>query len=188
MARDGVQCRRTRTADAFCMPKSSGPAPSRLSPSAQVDGFIARFDPAIARIVRAARRLLRKRMPTATELVYDSYNALAIGFGPSERTSDAIVSLAVYARGVNLYFLYGAHLTDPERLLEGAGTQGRFVRLPAADRLNDPGVKALLDAAIADSDPPLPRAGRVRTIVKSVSPKQRPRRPGTRPAKRAAVG
>ena len=121
--------------------------------------------------------MLRKRMPTATELVYDNYNALAIGFGPSERTSEAIVSLAVYARGVNLYFLYGAHLEDPDRLLEGNGTRGRFVRLPTAKRLAEPGVQALLDAAISDCDPPLPATGRVRTIVKSVSAKQRPRRP-----------
>jgi hypothetical protein len=116
-------------------------------------------------------------MPTAIELVYDNYNALAIGFGPSERTSEAIVSIAVYARGVNLYFLYGAHLSDPDRLLEGNGNRGRFIRLPTAARLQDPGVKALLNRAIADSDPPLPRTGRTRTIVKSVSAKQRPRRP-----------
>ena len=127
--------------------------------------------------------MLRKRMPTATELVYDNYNALAIGFGPSPRTSEAIVSLAIYARGVNLYFLYGAHLTDPDRLLEGNGTRGRFVRLPTAERLADPGVQALLAAAIADCDPPFPGTGRVRTIVKSVSAKQRPRRP---PAGRTA--
>jgi hypothetical protein len=111
------------------------------SPAAQVAGFIAKFDPAIARLASTARTMLRKRMPTATELVYDSYNALAIGFGPSTRTSEAIVSLAIYARGVNLYFLYGAHLTDPDRLLEGNGTRGRFVRLPTAERLADPACK-----------------------------------------------
>ena len=153
------------------------------SPAAQVAGFIAKFDPAVARVARTARTMLRKRMPTATELVYDNYNALAIGFGPSPRTSEAIVSLAIYARGVNLYFLYGAHLTDPDRLLEGNGMRGRFVRLPTAERLADPGVQALLEAAIADCDPPLPTTGRVRTIVKSVSAKQRPRRP---PAGRTA--
>jgi len=147
------------------------------SPAAQVAGFIAKFDPAVGRVARTARTMLRKRMPTATELVYDNYNALAIGFGPSPRTSEAIVSLAIYARGVNLYFLYGAHLTDPDRLLEGNGMRGRFVRLPTAERLADPGVQALLAAAIADCDPPFPGTGRVRTIVKSVSAKQRPRRP-----------
>src|SRR5258706_7791539 len=83
------------------------------SPAKQLAGFINRFDPSIARLVRAARAVLRKRFfPTAVELVYDNYNALALGFGPTERASDAIVSLAVYARGVNLYFIYGATLSD----------------------------------------------------------------------------
>lgn len=118
-------------------------------------------------------------MPTAVELVYDKYNALVIGFSPTERASDAIVSLAVYARGVNLYFLYGAHLQDPDHLFEGQGNQGRFVRLTTADRLDEPGVNALLEAAIADGDPPLAKTGHTRTVVKVISSRQRP---GSAPA------
>jgi hypothetical protein len=49
--------------------------------SQQLAGFIARFDPAIGRVVRSARTILRQRFPTAVELVYDNYNALAIGRG-----------------------------------------------------------------------------------------------------------
>ena len=83
--------------------------------------------------MREARAKLRRRLPTAIELVYDNYNALAIGFASSERASDVIVSLAVYARGVNLYFIYGVALADPHHLLLGSGNQGRFVRLESAD-------------------------------------------------------
>jgi len=147
-----------------------------VSPAQQVAGFIAKFDPTIASLVRRARAELRRRMPTAVELVYDNYNALAIGFSSSERTSDAIVSLAVYARGVNLYFIYGAHLPDPDHVLQGGGNQGRFVRLESLATLDAAPVKALLKAAIADGDTPLPPAGRGYTVVKSISRKQRPRR------------
>ena len=80
---------------------------STESPAKRVARFVAQFDPAIAKLVRSARAALRKRFPTAIELVYDNYNALAIGFGSTERTSDCIVSLAVFATGVNLYFIYG---------------------------------------------------------------------------------
>src|SRR5436190_1239322 len=97
------------------------------SPAKQLSTFIAKFDPAIAKLVRSARTVLRKRFPTAVELVYDNYNALAIGYSPTEKTSDAFVSLAVYARGVNLYFIYGAFLPDPQKLLQGSGNQGRFI-------------------------------------------------------------
>ena len=119
------------------------------SPSKQVAGFIARFDPAVAKLARGARTKLRKLLPTAFELVYDNYNALAIGFGPTERTSEAIVSVAVYARGVNLYFIRGASLPDPDGLLEGDGNQGRFMRLTSASRLDDPKVIALVERAVA---------------------------------------
>jgi len=72
--------------------------------------MLARFDPAIQRVVRQARTKLRKRLPAALELVYDNYNALAISYGSSEKRGDWIVSLAVYARGVNLYFI---RFTEP---------------------------------------------------------------------------
>lgn len=147
------------------------------SPAQQLAGFIAKFDPALAKLVRAARTELRRRFfPTAIELVYDNYNALAVGFGPSERMSEIVVSLAVYARGVNLYFLYGAHLPDPQHILEGSGTQGRFVRLTDLSVLDQPAVQALLREAIAEAEP-FPASGKGYIIIKSVSAKQRPRRP-----------
>jgi hypothetical protein len=147
------------------------------TPAKQVAGFIARFDPLIAKLVRGARSVLRKRYPTAIELVYDNYNALAIGYGPTEKTSDAIFSLAVYPRGVSLYFLNGRSLPDPEKLLQGQGNQGAFVRLEELAILDKPGVKALLGAAVDQADPPLRVQGRGYTVVKSISAKQRPRRP-----------
>ena len=149
------------------------------SAALQLAAFIAKFDPAIGRLVRAARAALRHRLPTAIELVYDNYNALAIGFATTERTSDVIVSLAVYARGVNLYFMYGARLPDPHRLLQGGGNQGRFIRLERAARLEEPSVEALLRAAVRLARSPLPSSGRGRTIIRSVSRRQRPRRPAT---------
>ena len=143
----------------------------------QVAAFISRFDPAVAKLARAARTKLRKLLPTAIELVYDNYNALAIGFGPTERTSDAVLSVAVYARGVNLYFMYGASLPDPDGLLEGNGTQGRFLRLTNAAQLDDRKVVALVKRAVSHGRVPMALSGRGYTIVKSISAKQRPRRP-----------
>jgi hypothetical protein len=150
---------------------------STETPAKQVGRFIAKFDPAIATLVRSARAALRKRFPTAIELVYDNYNALAIGFCPTERASDCIVSLAVFATGVNLYFMYGRSLPDPHRLLQGAGKQGAFIRLENVAVLDRPAVAALLRAAVRDAETPLPKTGRGHTVIKSISAKQRPRRP-----------
>jgi hypothetical protein len=147
------------------------------SPARQLAGFIDKFDPAIAKLIRSARAAVRKRLPTAIELVYDNYNALAIGFGPTERASDAIVSVAAYARGVNLYFIYGASLPDPHKILKGSGNQGRFIVFDGAAVVGRPEVQALLRAAIRHGKTPLPAAGRGYTVIKSISAKQRPRRP-----------
>ena len=147
------------------------------SPKKQLDGFIAKFSPAVAKQARAALAIMRKRLPGAIELVYDNYNALAIGYSSTERTSDVLFSLAVYARGVNLYFMYGRSLPDPYKLLQGSGSQGAFVRLDDVSVLDRPGVKALIDASVKHAEPPLAARGRGYTIVKSISAKQRPRRP-----------
>ena len=144
----------------------------------QLAGFIDRFDPEIAARTRACRAALRVRMPTANELVYDNYNALAIGYAPGERPSGAIVSLAVTSRGPALYFIHGASLPDPEDVLTGEGRQGRYVRLAGPATLEEPAVAALLSLALESSEPPLATTGAGRTVIRSISARQRPRRKG----------
>ena len=151
-------------------------SPATLSPTKQIEGFIAKFDPANAKLIRAARAALRKRLPTAIEQVYDNYNFLAIGFCTTERTSDCIVSLAAGANGVALSFYYGATLPDPDKILLGSGKQNRFVRLESAATLAKPAVVAAIRAAVAQARTPLAKSGKGRTMIKSVSAKQRPRR------------
>ena len=146
------------------------------SPTRQLASFIAKFNPAMQRRIRAIRAALRKRFPTANELVYDNYNFFVIGYCSTERPSDAIVSMAANSKGVGLCFIYGASLPDPQQRLSGSGSQTRFVRLPSPATLSEPAIAALLRAAIAESDPPLPRTGRGRLIIRSISAKQRPRR------------
>jgi hypothetical protein len=146
------------------------------SPARQLAAFLARFDPAVAALARSCRAAMRKRLPTANELVYDNYNALVVGYCSSERPSDAIVSLPITPRGVSLCFIHGAKLPDPHGILEGSGNQTRFLRLGSAKDLARPDVAALLDAAIARAKTPLPAAGRGRLVIRSVSAKQRPRR------------
>ena len=154
-------------------------APSAVqkgTPAQQLAGFIAKFDPALAKQIHAARQALRKRFPTAFELVYDNYNFFVIGYGSTERASDAIVSLTANSKGVGLCFIYGAKLPDPERILLGGGNQTRFIRLESATTLKKPAVEELIRAAIAQAKTPLPASGRGPTIIKSISAKQRPRR------------
>jgi hypothetical protein len=141
----------------------------------QVAAFIARFDPPVAKLARAARAVLRSRFPTAVELVYDNYNALAIGWASSERMSDVFASLAIYPKGISLYFMYGVELPDPQKLLQGSGNQGRFIRLERLAQLDAAPVVALLEAAVKNGDVPLPSRRKGYTVIKSVSARQRRR-------------
>jgi hypothetical protein len=148
---------------------------SRESPAKQIASFIAKFDPKMARLIGSLRAAVRKRFPTAIELVYDNYNFLVFGFCTTERASDCLVSLAAQAKGVSLCFYWGATLPDPKKILVGSGNQVRSIRLENADTLERPEVEALLKAAVEQARHPLP-AEKGYTIVQSISAKQRPRR------------
>jgi hypothetical protein len=143
--------------------------------AAQLRSFLSRCSPDVATTVRLARAKLRKRLPRAIEMVYDNYNALVMGYSPTDRPSDAIVSIVVYPRCVNVYFIRGAHLADPQGVLKGNGNQGRHLRLDAgAAILDTPPIRALMSEAIAFADAPF--TGRSRLVIRAISKKQRPRR------------
>src|SRR5437762_11157315 len=114
-----------------------------MSPEDQLAAFIARFTPEVADLAHAALEKMRARLPGAVELVYDNYNALAIGFGPTERASDAIFSIALFPRWVSLFFLQGANLPDPNGLLKGSGKKAKHIVLKNATMLDQPAVQAL---------------------------------------------
>lgn len=157
---------------------------SAITPAKQIAAFLDKYDPEVAKLARATRAAVRKRFPTAFELVYDNYQFLAFGFCSAPRVSDGIVSLAVSPKGVSLCFVYGATLPDPHGILLGGGKQTRFVRLASAKTLAEPAVEALIAAAIAQARTPLPSTGRGPTIIKSISAKQRPRRKPEKPKPR----
>jgi hypothetical protein len=148
-----------------------------VSAKRQLDSFIAKFSPEVAFVARATLRKMGQRLPGATRLVYDNCNALAIGFGPNERASEAIFSIAVFPRWVSLFFLQGAELNDPHDLLKGSGTRVRHIVLRGAGDLDVPEVRALMAQALDLSDARIPATGNGALIIKSISAKQRPRRP-----------
>jgi hypothetical protein len=141
----------------------------------QLKGFIDKFDAKNQAVIRAVRRALRKRLPTANEIVYDNYNFFVIGYSPTERPSDTIVSIAAARNGVGLAFYHGATLPDPHKVLQGSGSQNRFIRLESAAVLERPEVVALIDAAVAQAKP-LAESGKGKLIIRSILAKQRPRR------------
>ncbi len=149
-----------------------------MSAQKTLAGFINKYDPAIRVTAREALAKMRDRLPGAMQLVYDTYNGLVVGFSPTDRASDAIFSIVLYPRWVNLFFLQGAGLPDPQNLLKGTGSRVRHIKIEDASRLDDPAVRALIKAALEDAVTPLTRKSGGKLILKSVQVKQRARRPG----------
>jgi hypothetical protein len=156
------------------MPKSKK---EDSSAELQLAEFLAKFNPEIAARAEEILIRLRSQLPNALELVYDNYNALAIGFGPTERSSEAIVSIAVFPRWVSLFFLQAKGLPDSTEVLKGQGNVAKHIVLPNASALDEPAIQELLHEALSRAKVPLNSATTHRIIIKSISAKQRPRRP-----------
>lgn len=144
---------------------------------------MAKFSPGVRTIANSALATLRARLPGATELVYDNYNGLVVGFSPTDRPSDAVFSVVLYPRWVNLFFLDGALLDDPDRVLRGSGSRVRNIKLTATSDLDAAPVRALIAQALANADVPFDAKRRRRLEIRTESARQRPRRPGTAAAR-----
>ena len=149
-----------------------------MTTARQIASFLAKYDRKVAADARASRARMRKMVPGGVEFVYDNYNALVFGFGPSDRPSEAVLSLAIMPRWVTLCFLNGAKLRDPKELLRGSGNIVRNIHLSSPAHLEDPDVRDLIDQAIRAAKPAFTgKPGKQRTVVRSISAKQRARRP-----------
>jgi hypothetical protein len=81
--------------------------------------------------------------------------------------------------GFNICACYppGAKLSDPKKLLKGSGNIVRSIRLESPADIDKPEIGALIAQAVKLSPKPLGVSGEARLVIKSISPKQRPRRP-----------
>ncbi len=148
-----------------------------MTPAKQLAAFIRKFSPENAALIKGSLKKMRALFPNAVQLVYDNYNFLVVGFGPTEKPSEAIFSLAAFAGGLILCFLQkGPKLKDPGKLLRGAGKVVRNIRLADAGDLDKPEVRALITQALVLAKRPMDESTRGNLIIKSISAKQRPRR------------
>jgi hypothetical protein len=171
------------TAETRALKASTVPSPANAK--RQLDSFLAKYTFEIAAFAGRALAKMRKLLPGSIEMVYDNYNFLVIGFSPTERPSEAIFSIVLDPRYVSLCFLQGAGLPDPAKRLRGSGNQVRNVRLYDAGKadpkaLDDPEVRDLISVALKHAKVPMLQGARRNLIIRSISAKQRPRRPAQR--------
>jgi hypothetical protein len=148
-----------------------------MDAAAQLNSFIDKYSSEVAATARPLLARLEARIPGATIKAYDNYNALAIGFAAEDRVSAVVLSIALYPRWINLFFMRGIELEDPHGLLRGEGSKVRHIPKVKADSLDDEGIDELIRQALAIAQPPIDSGAPGDLVIKSISPKQRPRRP-----------
>ena len=159
------------------VPGNTQSAAARRSAEAELRTLIAKFAPAHLRLIGAMRWSLRKRLPTAHEVVYEYRDWFVISYSPNEHGYEGVLAIRGSADAVKLYFNRGKELPDPAKLLQGS-SQTRWIHLKGASTLARPEVACLIDEAIAHNRVPFASAGRGSVVIRSTSAKQRrPRRP-----------
>ncbi len=141
--------------------------------------LLLRCGEAIQKLAVAARNLILEEAPQASEFVYEVYT-IADHFAFTERPSDAFVFTTTHANWVNLGFNFGSLLPDPAGLLRGEGKLIRHVRIAQLTDLDDPGVRELVRAAIAQAERPEGKSGKPRTFVRTAQSARKRSAPGRR--------
>lgn len=146
--------------------------------------FLKPFEPRIVNLALWLREFIWDLYSECNELIYDNYNAVAVGWSPTLTLGDIFCSIAVYNnKNVHFGFYWGSRLTDPHGLLLGNGKQYRYIRIAEREDLPADYIKELLNEAHISSIATaknMETAPKGTTVVKSISPKKK------RPASKTA--
>jgi hypothetical protein len=154
--------------------------------------FLKPYDREVRDLALQLRELVLDEIAPCHENIYDAYSAVAIGYGSSERLSDGVLHIAVYAKGVNLGFNHGATLEDPKNILEGKGSRIRHIKIRKPEDLARPEIRAYIrrarKKALADArklgEPVTKQTRDVISTVKAIYAKKR--RPTRNPRNKRA--
>jgi hypothetical protein len=116
---------------------------------AMSDGFeeiLSTAGPQVQTLARRTRVLIREIMPEVVEVPWPKQKIIGYGVGP-KKMSEHFCYIAIFKTRLNLGFFYGAELPDPDHLLEGTGKLLRHIKITVPEQLENPAVRALVEAA-----------------------------------------
>lgn len=139
--------------------------------------FLKPFDGRIVILALSLRDFIWELYPECNELIYDNYNAVAIGWSPTLTLNDIFCSIAIYGnKNVHFGFYWGSKLGDPMKMLLGNGKQYRYIKVQKREDLPEDYLKDLVAEAHINSLAgvrDLESAPKGKTVVKSISSKKR---------------
>jgi hypothetical protein len=112
----------------------------------EVEAYLREHHPATAELALWTRAAVLAAEPDFVERVYRGWQG--VGF----RHPDAGFVCAIYPRSewVVLLFEHGAAMADPERVLQGDGTQTRFIRVASGGDATRGTIERLVQQAVAE--------------------------------------
>jgi len=140
--------------------------------------FLKPFDNEIQEKVMWLREIVWDQYPQTNELIYDNYNALAIGWSPTDKVGHVFCSIAIgrTSKNVHFGFYWGNELSDPARILLGQGKQYRYILVTDKNNFPLSYINQLIKEAYLISLKKVKDPGHLLqglTIVKSISEKKR---------------
>lgn len=164
--------------------KLSGPGPAQIrieaptvqsaverrAAEAELRTLIDKFAPERLRLITAMRRSLRKRLPSANELVYEYRSWFVVSYSPTERGHEGVFAIRADTNRVKLYFNPGKDLPDPAKLLRGSGLT-RWIGVETASTLARTEVERLIEETLSRNRVPFAADGRGSVVVRSAAGK-----------------
>lgn len=108
--------------------------------------ILASANPHARELARGARTLIEEVYPRVIEVPWPKQRVIGYGVGPKKMT-EHFCYISVSRDHINIGFMYGAELPDPEHLLGGTGKLLRHVRITETRQLSDPALRKLLEVA-----------------------------------------
>ena len=136
--------------------------------------FLKPFEEDVKDLVLWLREFVWDLYPTANELIYDNYNALAFGWSPTDRVGHTFCNIAIGRTSKNIHFgfYWGSQIADPEKRLIGNGNQYRYLLVKSKKDFPKTYIKKLLKEAYINSVLKVKDQSQIlkgQTITKSVS-------------------
>ncbi len=98
-------------------------------------------------VERALRKIVKAAAPRAAERGYKGWNVLVFAPTKEMKMKEMFCGISPHKDTVSLYFMKGARLPDPHKVLEGAGKGMRHVKIRSDKDLKPAAIKPLVRAA-----------------------------------------
>jgi len=136
------------------------------------------FSDEIIELVLWLREFVWDMYPQANELIYDNYNALAVGWSTTDKVGHTFCSIAIgrTSKNVHFGFYWGSEIPDSEKILLGKGNQYRYILVKNKKDFPRLYISSLMEEAYRNSLSKVKEPGQVvngQTIIKSISPVKR---------------